>query len=219
MSQRMAPELVVEEYVMKRKQGPFRTRLLGARSVTWKCTEPGCPYTCRTLEGSIAGETHRHNHPPNKEALVRKEARALMKLAMTSDRDQDQLVKDLLGRETGLQEDVTYDVSHDGAVTYRNHDTKQTKEEGEYFVNIRDDIMDDKVPNSFMESNKEAVCLEELPPTDSPSASDNPKILMNQQGNDTFRIIEVIFITLIPSYILNTRNSVHCSPAKSSIIR
>ena len=204
MSQRMAPELVVEDYVMKRKQGPFRNRLLGVRSVTWKCTETGCPYTCRTLEGSITGEIHRHNHPPDKDALVRKEARALMKLAMTSDRDQDQLVRDLLGRETGLQEDVTNDGTPDGTVTYGgNHDTKP-KEEGENIVNIREDIMVDKDLNIVMEIKKEIVCLEELSTTESYSTSDNPKILVNQQGNDTFKIIEVD--TLLNSQITSHQN-------------
>ena len=72
MSQRMAPELVVEEFVMKRKKGPVMNQWLGGRCVSWKCTEPGCPYICRTLEGHITSEVTGHNHPPDPEALVRR---------------------------------------------------------------------------------------------------------------------------------------------------
>ena len=225
MSQRMRPELVVEEYVMKKKKGPFINRWLGGRVVSWKCTDTGCPYHCRTLEGHITSEVAGHNHPPNPDALVKKEARALMKLKLTSSTDHEQLIKDLLGSvmpeyrdslgsedsfrqvarrvkrkrqregEMGLQEDVTFDVTADGTVTYdgvlamRSHDNGLMEEE-EYVVNVRDDIMVEEDLESLMESNIEVVSLEELPATES-SISNNPKTLPKQQDDNTFKIIEV----------------------------
>jgi hypothetical protein len=99
LSMRDVPELVLDDYVMKKKKGPWLNRS-GGRAVAWKCTEPGCPYICSTLEGRVreSGDQgfRRHNHPPDYDALVRKEAKALMRKNMTSDTNPSQLVRDLL---------------------------------------------------------------------------------------------------------------------------
>ena len=94
-SQRLAQELVVEEYVMKKKLGPF-LHYLGGRAVSWKCTHSGCAYVCTTLEGRIIDEDVGHNHPADTGVLVRKEVQALIREQMTSETDHMKLVRDLI---------------------------------------------------------------------------------------------------------------------------
>ena len=94
-SQRLAPELVVEEYVMKKKLGPF-IHYLGGRAVSWKCTHSGCPYVCTTLEGRIIDEDVGHNHPADTGVLIRKEVQALIREQMTSETDHMKLVRDVV---------------------------------------------------------------------------------------------------------------------------
>ena len=219
LSQRLCPELVVEEYEMKKKKGPDMKEWLGGRSVSWKCTTTGCPYTCHTLEGHITSEVSLHNHPPSPDALVKKEARALMKLKVTRSSDNDKLIRQLLGsvmpeyrnslgtleslqqvarrikrkkrQEGGLQEDDPFEVTTDGIDVIDSHDNRLKEEEAENAVNIKEDSIVDQDFYNLMESNMEVVSLEELPATQSHNILDSQKKLPTRQDDNTFQIVEV----------------------------
>merc|ERR1719186_1297982 len=72
-SQRMNTQMVVDDYVLKKKKGPYLTR--GGRLVNWKCTNDHCHYTAVTWEGQIQDTARHHNHHSQPELYVKKQAR------------------------------------------------------------------------------------------------------------------------------------------------
>jgi len=76
-SQRLNTQLVVDDFVMKKKKGPhFRQ---GRRVVNWKCTKTGCPYVVNTLEGRLQEGKRTHNHSPEPDLYVNKQARVKLR--------------------------------------------------------------------------------------------------------------------------------------------
>ena len=202
MSQRLVPELVVEDYVMKKKRGPW-LHILGGRAVSWKCTEAGCPYICSTLEGSIRGEVREHNHPPDPDVLVKKEARALIRQNVNIETDNSQLARDLLAsfrpevrdslgsedsfrqvarrikrrmrEEQSLEELAGYEeVVYDDV---KSLNTWQNEEDESAVRDNDDEVLGSNEIDSFMANNIEVVLLdEELFGTESDVTSENPKM-------------------------------------------
>jgi len=72
-SQRMNTQMVVDDFVLKKKKGPYLTR--GGRVVNWKCINDSCQYTAVTWEGQIQDTARQHNHPSQPELYVKKQAR------------------------------------------------------------------------------------------------------------------------------------------------
>jgi len=72
-SQRMNTQMVVDDYLLKKKKGPYLTR--GGRMVNWKCTNDHCQYTAYTWEGQIQDMARQHNHPSQPELYAKKQAR------------------------------------------------------------------------------------------------------------------------------------------------
>eukprot|EP00092_Neocalanus_flemingeri_P035182 GFUD01038286.1.p1 GENE.GFUD01038286.1~~GFUD01038286.1.p1 ORF type:complete len:644 (-),score=182.85 GFUD01038286.1:142-2073(-) len=82
-SQRMNTQMVVDDYVLKKKKGPYLTR--GGRVVNWKCTNEQCHYTAVTWEGQIQDTARQHNHPRQPELYVKKQARVKIRENMVQD--------------------------------------------------------------------------------------------------------------------------------------
>ena len=81
-SQRMNNQMVLDDFVLKKKKGPYMCR--NGRTVNWRCTLESCQYTAVTWEGSIKEESkEQHNHPANPELLAKKQARAKLRENMT----------------------------------------------------------------------------------------------------------------------------------------
>jgi len=82
-SQRMNTQMVVDDYVLKKKKGPYLTR--GGRVVNWKCINDACQYTAVTWEGHIQDQARHHNHPSQPELFIKKQARAKIRETMAHD--------------------------------------------------------------------------------------------------------------------------------------
>jgi len=82
-SQRMNTQMVVDDYVLKKKKGPYLTR--GGRVVNWKCTNDHCQYTAVTWEGQLQDTARQHNHPRQPELYVKKQARVKIRENMGRD--------------------------------------------------------------------------------------------------------------------------------------
>ena len=76
-SQRLHTQLVLDDYVCKKKKGPIIRQ--GGRVVNWKCTKTGCAFIVNTWEGEIQEGKRQHNHPPEPELYLSKQARARLK--------------------------------------------------------------------------------------------------------------------------------------------
>ena len=74
-SQRDNVQLVLDDFILKKKKGPFLSRGLQVSNflrdhclqlfqvISWRCTVPGCPFTATTKEGSIVEGRKPHSHP------------------------------------------------------------------------------------------------------------------------------------------------------------
>jgi len=82
-SQRMNTQMVVDDYVLKKKKGPYLTR--GGRVVNWKCINDYCQYTAVTWEGQIQDTARQHNHPSQPELYVKKQARVKIRENMAQE--------------------------------------------------------------------------------------------------------------------------------------
>lgn len=76
-SQRLNTQMVLDDFVMKKKKGPNLRQ--GARVVNWKCTKTGCLYVATTWEGNIVEGKNAHNHPAQPELYMEKQARARLR--------------------------------------------------------------------------------------------------------------------------------------------
>ena len=101
MSQRMNTQMVVDDYVLKKKKGPYSTR--GGRVINWKCVNDTCQYTAVTWEGEIQDTSRQHNHPAQPELYIKKQARVKIrenivneKIQMTEDRPMSNLVNEVV---------------------------------------------------------------------------------------------------------------------------
>jgi len=82
-SQRMNTQMVVDDFVLKKKKGPYLTR--GGRVVNWKCTNEQCHYTAVTWEGQIQDTARQHNHPRQPELYAKKQARVRIRENMVQE--------------------------------------------------------------------------------------------------------------------------------------
>jgi len=73
LSQRQNTQMVLNDYVLKKKKGPYSAR--GRRVINWKCVNDLCPYTCVTCESQILEKSKFHNHDPRPELYIKKQAR------------------------------------------------------------------------------------------------------------------------------------------------
>jgi len=85
LSQRQNTQMVVDDYVLKKKKGPYSTR--GRRVINWKCVNDVCPYTCVTCESQILEKSNYHNHPPQPELYVKKQARVKIRESIHNEID------------------------------------------------------------------------------------------------------------------------------------
>jgi len=72
-SQRMNTQMVMNDFVLKKKKGPYMSR--GGRIINWKCVNDTCQFTAVTWEGEVQDTARSHNHPPQPELYVKKQAR------------------------------------------------------------------------------------------------------------------------------------------------
>jgi len=82
LSQRMNTQMVVDDYLLKKKKGPYLTK--GGRVVNWKCVHDSCQYTAVTMEGQIQDMARQHNHPSQPEDYLKKQVRAKIRENMTA---------------------------------------------------------------------------------------------------------------------------------------
>merc|ERR1712126_85686 len=80
-SQRLNTQLVLDDFLLKKKKGPSWSR--GMRKITWRCVEPGCLYSLVTKEGEIHLEG-RHYHPSRPDRYARAHARFLIRQDMAA---------------------------------------------------------------------------------------------------------------------------------------
>ena len=80
LSQRMNTQMVVDDYLLKKKKGPYLTK--GGRVVNWKCINDNCQYTAVTMEGQIQDMARQHNHPSHPEEYFKKQVRAKIRESM-----------------------------------------------------------------------------------------------------------------------------------------
>ena len=80
LSQRMNTQMVVNDYLLKKKKGPYLTK--GGRVVNWKCINDNCQYTAVTMEGQIQDMARQHNHPSHPEEYFKKQVRAKIRESM-----------------------------------------------------------------------------------------------------------------------------------------
>jgi len=89
LSQRMSTQMVVDDYVLRKKKGPYLTK--GGRVINWKCIRDICQYTAVTIEGQIQDMARQHNHPSQPEQYFKKQVRAKirenMKLVKVDQKD------------------------------------------------------------------------------------------------------------------------------------
>merc|ERR1719500_135031 len=76
-SQRLNTQLVLDEFVLKKKKGP--TMRQGCRVVNWKCTKAGCLFVAATWEGHLVAGGREHNRPAEPEVYAAKQARARLR--------------------------------------------------------------------------------------------------------------------------------------------
>ena len=83
MSQRQNTQMVVDDYVLKKKKGPYKGR--GGRVVNWKCVNDSCQYTAVTWEGQIQDTSRMHNHTAQPELYIKKQARVKIRENIAND--------------------------------------------------------------------------------------------------------------------------------------
>ena len=83
LSQRMNTQMVVDDYVLKKKKGPYKSR--GGRVINWKCVNDTCQYTAITWEGDIQDTSRQHNHPAQPELYIKKQTRARVRESIAND--------------------------------------------------------------------------------------------------------------------------------------
>jgi len=76
-SQRMNTQMMVDDYVLKKKKGPYLSK--GGRVVNWKCINDNCRYTVVTWEGQIQDTVREHNHHSQPDLFFKKQARFKIK--------------------------------------------------------------------------------------------------------------------------------------------
>jgi len=82
-SQRMNTQMVVDDYILKKKKGPYITR--GGRVINWKCVSDTCQYTAVTWEGQIQDTSRQHNHAAQPELYIKKQARVKIRENIVND--------------------------------------------------------------------------------------------------------------------------------------
>jgi len=76
--------MVIDNFVLKKKKGPFYSG--GMRVINWRCVkDAACPYSLVTQEGQIKDMSRQHNHEPQPELYLHKQARAMIKESIAID--------------------------------------------------------------------------------------------------------------------------------------
>lgn len=84
LSQRNNTQMVLDDYLFKKKKGPTLSRGRG-RVVYWRCVQESCKYTIITQEGRLqmSAQDIQHNHSPQPELYLRKQARIKLRENVT----------------------------------------------------------------------------------------------------------------------------------------
>jgi len=82
-SQRMNTQMLLDDYVLKKKKGPYQMR--GRRVINWRCVNDSCRFTVVTCEGDIQDSDRLHNHPSQPELYVKKQSRVKMRENMAQE--------------------------------------------------------------------------------------------------------------------------------------
>ena len=120
-SQRMNTQMVMDDYMLKKKKGPYVSR--GGRIINWKCVNDSCQFTAVTwevskvlsgrfkfteqLQGEIQDTARRHNHRPQPELYIKKQARLKIRENILSeslgceDRPMSNLVNEVVNETNG----------------------------------------------------------------------------------------------------------------------
>ena len=83
LSQRMNTQMVVDDYVLKKKKGPNMSR--GGRVINWKCVNDSCSFTAVTWESQLQDVQRKHNHPAQPELYIKKQARVKIRENIVSE--------------------------------------------------------------------------------------------------------------------------------------
>ena len=102
-SQRMNTQMMLNDFVLKKKKGPYLSK--GGRIINWKCVNDACQFTAVTWEGEIQENTRSHNHPPQPELYIKKQARLKIRDQIihneSEDRPMSNLVNQLVNETNG----------------------------------------------------------------------------------------------------------------------
>ena len=82
-SQRMNTQMVVDNYVLKKKKGPFYNG--DVTVINWRCVKDTCQFTVVTHDGQIRDTLRQHNHEPQPELFIHKQARAKIRKSIETD--------------------------------------------------------------------------------------------------------------------------------------
>ena len=83
-SQRNNTQLLLDDYILKKKKGPLLQS--GGRAISWKCVDDGCRFTASTWEGRLKSREV-HNHPAHPELYIKKVVRSQLRENIAIDRD------------------------------------------------------------------------------------------------------------------------------------
>jgi len=87
MSQRNNTQMVLDEFVFKKKKGPDPTQF--GRSIYWQCVSDSCRFVVVSFEGRLEGrpgKAESHNHPPQPDLYIKKIVREKLRKNIASDR-------------------------------------------------------------------------------------------------------------------------------------
>jgi len=111
-SQRMNTQLVLDDYVLKKKKGPYQVR--GGRVINWRCVQDSCRFTVATCEGQIQDTGRLHNHHSQPELYVKKQSRVKMRENMAQE------ATNVQGEKENLVNNAVMDVVTDTDPEVRN---------------------------------------------------------------------------------------------------
>ena len=83
LSQRSNTQMVIDNYLLKKKKGPFLSG--GRMAINWKCVKDSCQYSMLTKDGQIMDTPRPHNHDAEPELYLHREARAKIKESIAKD--------------------------------------------------------------------------------------------------------------------------------------
>jgi len=79
MSQRGSDQILVDEYLLKKKKGPYLARNM--RVINWRCVKDPCGFSMVTCEGRMKNRGE-HNHSPDSSLFIRQQTRTKLRESM-----------------------------------------------------------------------------------------------------------------------------------------